>query len=61
MSAVTTDNECVVYARECVRLAGLAESPELRKKLLQMARDWMAAAMRDEKTAPKLSPRPSPS
>ncbi|HEY1361967.1 MAG TPA: PAS domain-containing protein [Xanthobacteraceae bacterium] len=33
------------YARECVRLAGLADSQELREKLLAMAREWMSAAM----------------
>ena len=33
------------YARECVRFAQLANKPELREQLLQMAREWMAAAM----------------
>ena len=37
------------YARECVRLAGIANSnPELHKSLLQMAREWMAVAMHEE-------------
>ena len=44
-----TDQECVDYARDCVRLAGMAESnPELHKSLLQMAREWMAVAMHEE-------------
>jgi hypothetical protein len=31
------------YARECVRLAGLTNSRELRDQLLEMAREWMNA------------------
>ena len=41
----TIDDECVDYARECVRLAGLTDNPELREQLLNMAREWMATAM----------------
>jgi hypothetical protein len=41
---MATDEECVGYARECVRLAGLATDQELREQLLQMARNWMAEA-----------------
>jgi hypothetical protein len=41
---MAADNECLDYARECVRLAELKDDPEL----VQMAREWMAAAM-DEK------------
>jgi hypothetical protein len=33
------------FARDCVRLAGHAKSPELREKLFAMAREWMRAAM----------------
>jgi hypothetical protein len=33
------------YARECVRLAGLANSRELRDQLLEMAREWMNALL----------------
>jgi hypothetical protein len=29
------------YARECVRLAGAAETPELRDRLIDLARIWM--------------------
>jgi hypothetical protein len=43
-------NECVEYARECVRLAGLVEEPELRERLLSMAREWMAVAMQEQQT-----------
>ena len=43
---MATDEQCVGYARECVRLAGLAaNNQELRDQLLQMARNWMAEAM----------------
>ena len=44
---MATDEECVGYARECVRLAGLATDQELREQLLQMARNWMAEAMHE--------------
>jgi hypothetical protein len=36
-----------IAARECVRLAGLAEDPELRERLINLAREWMAMAMRE--------------
>src|SRR5262249_46988300 len=36
------------YARECVRLAGHAETPEFRDKLIDLARVWMDAAMAEE-------------
>jgi len=44
-SHMRTDEECVEYARECVRLAGLSEDQEIRDQLLNMAREWMGAAM----------------
>jgi uncharacterized UPF0160 family protein len=40
------------FARDCVRLAGQAKSPELCEKLFAMAREWMRAAM-DEQDAPR--------
>jgi hypothetical protein len=36
------------YARECVRLAGHADSPEARDQLLDLARVWMDAALTEE-------------
>jgi hypothetical protein len=42
---MTSDKECVDYARECVRLAELTKDAELRDHLLNMARAWMSAAM----------------
>ena len=45
---MATDNECEGYARECVRLAGLAKDQQLRDQLLNMARrEWMAEAMHE--------------
>jgi hypothetical protein len=45
-----TDNECVEYARECVRLAQLTKDDlELRDHLLNLAREWMATAMDEQK------------
>jgi hypothetical protein len=39
------------FARDCVRLAQQADTPELRRKLLDLAREWMRAS-RDETTIP---------
>lgn len=52
MASSTDDDDCIGYARECVRLAGLTQDPELRDQLLNMAREWMATAMHEAK-APK--------
>jgi hypothetical protein len=49
---MASDKEMEGYARECVRLAQLADDQQVRERLLQMARKWMAAAM-DKKTFPK--------
>jgi len=46
---MASDREMEEYARECVRLAQLADDQQVREQLLQMAREWMAAAMREEK------------
>jgi hypothetical protein len=49
MAAVMlTDKTMEGYARDCVRLAQLANNHELREQLLQMAREWMAAAMHEQ-------------
>ena len=45
---MTTDQECVNYARECVRLAELTQDLQLRDHLLKIARDWMATAMHED-------------
>ena len=41
------------FAQDCVRLAEQADTPELREKLLNLAREWMRAVM-------TTSPGPSP-
>jgi hypothetical protein len=46
------------YARECVRLAGRAETPELRDKLIELARVWMDASLTEEE-AEERTTRPS--
>jgi hypothetical protein len=39
------------YARECVRLAGHADSAEVRDKLLDLARVWMQTAVNEDEGA----------
>jgi hypothetical protein len=36
------------FARDCVRLAERADTPELREKLLNLAREWMRAVMAED-------------
>ena len=36
------------FARDCVRLDEQADTPELREKLLNLAREWMRAVMDQE-------------
>jgi hypothetical protein len=43
-------NEFEEFARDCVRLAEQADTQELRDKLLNLAREWMQAAMDEEDT-----------
>jgi hypothetical protein len=43
---MATDQKCVDYAWECIRLAGLADDPEIRNQLTDMARSWLAVAER---------------
>jgi hypothetical protein len=51
---MATDKECIDYARECVRLAGLTQDRRTGEDLLNMAREWLALAMHEEKiTEPK--------
>ena len=44
-----SDKDMEDYARDCVRLAQLAHDPKVREQLMQMAREWMAAAMHEGK------------
>ena len=41
------------YARECVRLAGRAETPAQRDRLIDLARIWMDAALTEEEAEEK--------
>jgi hypothetical protein len=54
-----TDEECEDYARECVRLANLTTDPTVREKLMQMAREWMAVAMHEERLGRSSPQKPS--
>jgi hypothetical protein len=42
------------FARDCVNLAQQADTPELRKKLLSLAREWRRAAMEEQDAATRL-------
>jgi hypothetical protein len=37
------EDDCVSYACECVRLAGLTDDEVIREQLLKLARHWIAA------------------
>ena len=52
MSSGSAAKEFEAFARDCVQLAAQADTPELREKLLSMARDWMRAAMEEDDAAP---------
>jgi hypothetical protein len=41
------DCDCVSYACECVRLAKLTDDEELRRHLLELARQWLAMRERE--------------
>jgi hypothetical protein len=36
------------YARECLKLAETADTPNIRQRLIELARHWMAAALNEE-------------
>ena len=55
---MATDNECLDYARECVRLAGIANDPELRQHLIQLAREWMVLAAKEVTATDWQAPTP---
>jgi hypothetical protein len=44
-------SEMEAYARDCVRLAYLGNDVEIRRRLIEMARDWMAVALRKNNLA----------
>jgi hypothetical protein len=52
MSSGLAAKEFEVFAGDCVQLPAQADTPELRERLLSMARDWMRAAMEEDNAAP---------
>jgi hypothetical protein len=46
---IDPDSEYLEYARECESLARSAQTQRDRERLLQMAREWMAVAMHEDK------------
>jgi hypothetical protein len=52
MSPGSAAKKFEAFARDCVQLAAQADTPELRERLLSMARDWMRAAMEEDQAAP---------
>jgi hypothetical protein len=51
MSSGSAAKEFEAFARDCVQLAAQADTPELRERLLSMARDWMRASMEEDDAA----------
>ena len=48
---MTTEVQCLQYARECARRAKLVSNPELRQRLLNIARNWTDRATREPSDA----------
>ena len=46
--------DCLAYASECVRLAGLAHDLQIREELLNLADDWMAKGIFRTTSDPQL-------
>ena len=55
---VVIDRECLDYARECERLARMANDQEIQEYLFDLARKWMALALGEEK-APESDTAPA--
>ena len=51
-----SDKDIEGYARECVRLAQLTTDPQIRERLFQMARAWMAVAMQEQNAPERFWP-----
>jgi hypothetical protein len=41
--------KCHVYARECLRQAEAADTPDARERLIELSRVWMEAALNEER------------
>jgi hypothetical protein len=48
---MTTEAKCLEYARECARRAKLVTNPDLRERLLSIARDWTERATGEDFTS----------
>ena len=48
---MTVEVKCLEYARECARRAKLVTNPELRERLLNIARGWTERAIREPFTS----------
>ena len=48
---MASEEECMAHARECVRLAGLTDDLNVRDQLIDLARSWVAAALRERSDA----------
>jgi len=56
MSISISDKKLDDYARDCVvRLADRVDDKVLRNRLLQMAREWKAAAMDEERPTAEIT------
>ena len=42
-------NKYHAYARECLKLAETATTPDIREKLIELSRVWMEAALNEER------------
>src|SRR5215813_28281 len=56
--SIATDQECLDFARECVRLAETTSDQDLQDHLLTLARQWMTAAGRKDRTAEPSTGKP---
>lgn len=52
--AVPSFDQLEGYARECIRLAGLTDDPQIKEQLILMAREWMNAALQAKRGAADL-------
>jgi hypothetical protein len=48
---MVSDEKCMCYVREYVRLAGLTDNRNVRDQLVDLARKWLAAALREPSDA----------
>ena len=52
--SLASAREVEEFARDCVRLAEQADTPELREKLLDLVREWMRAVTSGEELAVRM-------